>query len=133
MFPQRAEDNGSGDFVAGFANAGQDRCEAMQLAYRVSFGSVGIGETVDGDPGAEGVHQDDAVLTVGERVGVWWFFGSEFQLTFFLLKCDFQFLQFNSSLVGFAGLKSCHKVSTLEFFSKVVRFDRLEVVLLISV
>ena len=66
MLPQRPDDNSTGDFVAGFANAGQDRCEAMQFAYRVTFDSVGIDEAVNGDPGPEGVHQDDAILTVGD-------------------------------------------------------------------
>ena len=70
MLPQRTEVNGSDDFVPGFAGAEQDRCEAMQFAYRVTFDSVGIDKLVNGDPGPEGVHQDDAVLTVREWVGL---------------------------------------------------------------
>merc|ERR1719174_1233135 len=50
------------DCAAGFAAPGQDRCEAMQFAYRVTFDPTDR-QVVNGDPGPEGVHQDDAVLT----------------------------------------------------------------------
>jgi hypothetical protein len=43
-----------------------DKFEAMQTAFRVTYD---IKQDEDGDPGPEGIHQDDAVLTVVTLIG----------------------------------------------------------------